>query len=108
MYEAMLKAQEAYDLGEVPVGAVIVKENRVISKAHNATGSMKDPTAHAEVLAIRQNSTPLCYSSGDHIDWSGKPGDSLRVARLGCISTRYRPAHSHLKNIRGTQSIHKF
>jgi len=59
MYEAMLKAQEAYDLGEVPVGAVIVKENRVISKAHNATGSMKDPTAHAEILAIRQASQKL-------------------------------------------------
>ena len=56
MYEAILKAQEAYNLGEVPVGAVIVKENRVISQAHNATGSMKDPTAHAEVVAIRQAS----------------------------------------------------
>lgn len=59
MYEAILKAQEAYNLGEVPVGAVIVKENRVISQAHNATGSMKDPTAHAEVVAIRQASQKL-------------------------------------------------
>jgi tRNA(adenine34) deaminase len=48
--EAMIAAKE----GEVPVGAVIVKNGEVIGKSHNQTETLQDPTAHAEVLAITQ------------------------------------------------------
>ena len=51
---ALEEARLAFDKGEVPIGAVIVKEGQVISRAHNLVESSKDPTAHAEMLAIRQ------------------------------------------------------
>lgn len=54
LLEAIKEAKKAEDLGEVPVGAVIVQDNRIIARAHNMTEVLKDPTAHAEVLAIRR------------------------------------------------------
>ncbi len=54
MMEALKEAYKAYEKGEVPVGAVIVKDGRIISKAHNLRESLRDATAHAEVLAIRE------------------------------------------------------
>lgn len=49
---ALKEAKIAYDKGEVPVGAVIVARNQIISKAHNQTQMLNDVTAHAEILAI--------------------------------------------------------
>ena len=49
---AMREAQRAFDEGEVPIGAVIVARNQVISKAHNQVEMLNDVTAHAEILAI--------------------------------------------------------
>ncbi|WP_449409772.1 nucleoside deaminase [Methylobacterium komagatae] len=46
-------ARRAAQEGEVPVGAVIVKEGRVVAVAHNRPRALRDPTAHAEILAIR-------------------------------------------------------
>lgn len=54
MLEALKQAQMAYDADEVPVGAVIVHNHRIIAKAHNQVETLKDPTAHAEILAITQ------------------------------------------------------
>lgn len=54
MHEALLEAKKAFSLGEVPVGCVIVFENQIISRAHNQTENLIDPTSHAEVLAIKQ------------------------------------------------------
>lgn len=51
---ALEEAKKAMDLGEVPVGAIIVKDNKIISKAHNLKETLKDPTAHAEILAIKE------------------------------------------------------
>ena len=51
---ALQEAQRAADKGEVPVGAVIVKDGRVIAKAHNMREHWMDATAHAEVIAIRE------------------------------------------------------
>jgi len=51
---ALEEAKKAFNKGEVPVGAIIVKEGKVISKAHNSVEELKDPTAHAEILAIRE------------------------------------------------------
>lgn len=52
MREALKEAQKAYDEGEIPVGAVIVCQNRIIARAHNMTEKLSDVTAHAEILAI--------------------------------------------------------
>jgi len=53
MQAALDQARAAAALGEVPVGAVIVKEGKVIAAAHNRTRLDADPTAHAEILALR-------------------------------------------------------
>ncbi len=52
MKEAYKQAQLAYESGEVPVGAVVVANNRIIARAHNQVELLNDPTAHAEILAI--------------------------------------------------------
>jgi tRNA(adenine34) deaminase len=53
MDAAMAEARAALALGEVPVGAVIVHQGRIIARAGNRTRTLNDPTAHAEILAIR-------------------------------------------------------
>mgnify|MGYP001110128627 CR=1 FL=1 len=50
--EALKEAQKAFEVGEIPVGAVVVGQNRIISRAHNLTETLGDVTAHAEILAI--------------------------------------------------------
>ena len=52
MREALKEAAKAFDIGEVPVGAVVVSNNRIIARAHNQTEKLTDATAHAEMLAI--------------------------------------------------------
>lgn len=52
MAEALRQARKAYDQGEVPVGAVIVREGRIIARAFNQVELLKDATAHAEMLAL--------------------------------------------------------
>ena len=52
MREAMKQAQMAFELDEIPVGAVIVANNQIIARSHNQTEVLNDPTAHAEMLAI--------------------------------------------------------
>ena len=52
MKQALCEAEAAFAEGEVPVGAVIVCNNRIIARAHNQTETLNDPTAHAEMLAI--------------------------------------------------------
>jgi len=52
MSEALREAQRALDEGEVPVGAVIVHKGRIIARGHNQVERLRDPTAHAEILAI--------------------------------------------------------
>jgi tRNA(adenine34) deaminase len=52
MKKAFLEAEIAFEKGEIPVGAVIVIENRIIAKGHNLTETLNDVTAHAEMQAI--------------------------------------------------------
>ncbi|MBF4984867.1 nucleoside deaminase [Nonlabens mediterrranea] len=52
MKKALQEAQTALDRGEIPVGAVIVTQNRIIAKGHNLTETLTDVTAHAEMQAI--------------------------------------------------------
>ena len=51
---ALVEARKAYELGEVPIGAVVVKDGEVIATAYNLRETGHDATAHAEVLAIRR------------------------------------------------------
>jgi tRNA(adenine34) deaminase len=52
MKEALKEAQCAFDEDEVPIGAIIVAQNKIIAKGHNQVERLKDPTAHAEMIAI--------------------------------------------------------
>lgn len=54
MEYALLEAKKAADMGEVPIGAVIVKNGEVLASAHNLCEALSDPTAHAEILAIKK------------------------------------------------------
>ena len=54
MREALRQAQKANEAGEVPVGAVIVREGKIIARAYNQVELLKDATAHAEMLALTQ------------------------------------------------------
>jgi len=59
MKQALAEAQKAYEMGEVPVGAVVVCDGRIIARAHNSTEQLTDVTAHAEIMAITSASSYL-------------------------------------------------
>lgn len=59
MKEALKEAKKAYDKLEVPVGAIIVKDGKVIARAHNLKETKNDTTKHAEILAIQKASKKL-------------------------------------------------
>lgn len=54
MEEALKEAKKAYEKGETPIGAIIVKNEKIIARAHNLTETLQDATAHAEILAIKK------------------------------------------------------
>lgn len=56
MQEALREAQKAFTKGEVPIGAVLVKEGKIIARAHNLRETLCDATAHAEILALSAGS----------------------------------------------------
>lgn len=59
MEEALREARRAESMGEVPVGAVVVRDGQVIARAGNRNVTDNDPTAHAEILALRQAGTAV-------------------------------------------------
>ncbi len=59
MARALEQARMAWSRGEVPVGAVLVREGRLLSEGHNHTATDADPTAHAELIAIRRAAARL-------------------------------------------------
>ena len=59
MKEALKEAKKAYDKLEVPVGCVIVRDGKIVARAHNLKESKKDTTKHAEILAIQKASKKL-------------------------------------------------
>ncbi len=65
MKAALQEAQKAADLGEVPVGAVVVCKNQIIARAHNQTEMLNDVTAHAEILAVTSAAN---YLGGKYLD----------------------------------------
>lgn len=76
MAEAMAEAQAAAARGEVPVGAVVVLNGAIVARAGNRTRELCDPTAHAEVLAIRE----ACRRAGSE----RLPGHDLYVTLEPC------------------------
>lgn len=65
MKEAIKEAQKAYKKGEVPIGCVIVKDGRIVARAHNLKEKNNDATAHAEILAIKKASKKLGWRLTD-------------------------------------------
>jgi len=59
LYEALSEAKKAFSYGEVPIGALIVKNGEVVARAFNRKEFLQDPTAHAEILSIREASRKL-------------------------------------------------
>ena len=59
MRHALTCAQQAYDAGEVPVGAVLVHDNRIIASGYNHPIGLHDPSAHAEMQALRAGAQVL-------------------------------------------------
>ena len=59
MREALIEAEKAFDQGEVPVGAVLVKDNEVIARAHTLVEMLSDATAHAEMLCLKNGAKML-------------------------------------------------
>ena len=49
---ALLEAQKAYKIDEIPIGAIVVLDNKIIGKGYNQREQLKDPTAHAEIIAL--------------------------------------------------------
>lgn len=77
MRMALQQAQLAADAGEVPVGAIIFCGTRLIGRAHNQVETLKDPTAHAEIIAITQAASALG-------DWR-LTGTTLYVTKEPCV-----------------------
>ena len=59
MEEALLEAKKSFEKKEVPVGAILVHDQKIIARSHNQMEELKDPSAHAEVLAIRAGAEVL-------------------------------------------------
>ncbi|MDN5201672.1 nucleoside deaminase [Fulvivirgaceae bacterium BMA10] len=77
MKEAYKEAIIAFEEGEVPVGAVVVCQNRIIAKAHNQTERLNDSTAHAEMIALT--------SAFNHLGGKYLPDCSLYVTLEPCV-----------------------
>lgn len=65
MKEALKESRKAFDIDEVPVGAVVVCNGQVIARAHNLTETLNDPTAHAEMQAI---TAATAYLNGKYLN----------------------------------------
>ena len=92
MQTAMTLAKQAAELGEVPVGAVILRDGKIIAQAHNRVETDHDPTAHAELLAIRDASRALRtrYLSDCELIVTLEPcamcAQAISLARLGKLT----------------------
>ena len=64
MQEALTEARAAFDADEVPVGAVVVRDDSIVAKAHNLSRQHNDPTRHAELLALQEAQQKLGSLAG--------------------------------------------
>ncbi|OBV38819.1 tRNA adenosine(34) deaminase TadA [Janthinobacterium psychrotolerans] len=88
---ALAQAQHAWDLGEVPVGAVVVKDGEVIAVGYNQPIGKHDPTAHAEITALRAASEKL----GNY----RLPGCELYVTLEPCVMCSGAMLHARLARV---------
>ena len=91
MNEAIEEAKKAYDKGETPIGAVVVKDDQIIGRGHNLTETLNDSTAHAEMLAIKDAAKTLG-------GWRLMNCD-LYVTMEPCIMCSGAIVNSRIKNI---------
>lgn len=91
MYAALIEAENAFAENEVPVGAVIVLNNRIIGRGYNQTEKLKDATAHAEMLAIT--------AASNHVGDSRLSECDLYVTLEPCVMCCGAALLSRLKNI---------
>ncbi len=91
MNEALKEAKKAYDKDEVPIGAVVVCNGRIISRAHNLTETLNDPTAHAEMQAITAATN---YLGGKYLDQC-----TLYVTVEPCVMCAGALYWAHLGNL---------
>lgn len=80
MLEALKEAEKAKAIGEIPIGAVIERDGEIIGRGHNMTENEKDPTAHAEIVAIRQAAKVL----GETLGWRRLTGCNMYVTVEPC------------------------
>ena len=88
---ALVEANRAFDMEEVPVGALVVKGNHLIGKGHNQCEMLSDPTAHAEIIAI----TAACSSLGN---WRLE-GCKLYVTKEPCAMCAGAIINSRLEKV---------
>lgn len=91
MQQALSQAHNAWALGEVPVGAVVVKDGQVIATGFNQPIGTHDPTAHAEIMALRAAATIL----GNY----RLPGCELYVTLEPCVMCAGAMMHARLKRV---------
>jgi tRNA(adenine34) deaminase len=91
MQLALEQAQHAWDLGEVPVGAVVVKDGVVIARGYNQPIGKHDPTAHAEIVALRAAAEAL----GNY----RLPGCELYVTLEPCVMCSGAMMHARLAKV---------
>ena len=91
MKQALREAQDAYAEGEIPIGAVVVIENKIIARGHNQVERLNDPTAHAEILAI----TSACNNLGAKY----LPSATLYVTIEPCHMCAGASYWSHVKRV---------
>lgn len=91
MRQALLLAEQAAAIGEVPIGAVIVREGEVIAMGANATRTTNDPTAHAEIVAIR--------SAAERIGTDRLIGCELWVTLEPCAMCAGAIAHARIDRL---------
>ncbi|MYM86983.1 tRNA adenosine(34) deaminase TadA [Rugamonas sp. FT82W] len=91
MRQALEQAQHAWDLGEVPVGAVVVKDGVVIARGYNQPIGRHDPTAHAEIVALRAAAEAL----GNY----RLPGCELYVTLEPCVMCSGAMMHARLARV---------
>lgn len=91
MTEALALAREAASLGEVPVGAVVVKEGQIIARGYNAPISLSDPSAHAEMQALRAAAKTL----GNY----RLPGCTLYVTLEPCVMCAGAIMHARIGRV---------
>jgi tRNA(adenine34) deaminase len=91
MHEALRCADEAAQQGEVPVGAVVVYEGKIIGRGANSVIRLKDPTAHAEIMAIRQ--------AAQYLGNYRLPGAELFVTLEPCLMCAGAIQHARIRRV---------